>query len=55
MRIEFDQIAALIVFIVCGLLLFLGIDGEVKTTMGMAAAWIIGSGYQARRKGKGSK
>lgn len=52
MKIEFDQIGALVVFLVCALLLVLRIDGEVKVTMGMAAAWFVGSGYQARQKGK---
>jgi len=53
MKVEFDQVAALIIFIVCAALMCLGIDGEVKTTMTLAVGFLCGSGYQARRKLKG--
>lgn len=52
MKIEFDQVAALVVFVVCGLLLFLGVDGEVKSAMTIAVGFLFGSGYQVRRKRK---
>ncbi len=53
MKVEFDQICALVIFVVCALLLFLGIDGEVKGAMTLAVGFLFGSGYQARRKIKG--
>ncbi len=53
MKIEFDQVGALVIFLVCALLLFLGVDSEVKATMVLSAGWFVGSGYQARKKGTG--
>ncbi len=53
MKIEFDQICALVIFIVCALLLVFGIDSEVKAAMTLAVGFLIGSGYQSRRKTKG--
>ena len=53
MKLQFDQVAALIVFLVCALLLFLKVDGEVKTAMTLAVGFLFGSGYQQRRKLKG--
>ena len=52
MKIEFDQICALVVFLVCGVLLLLKVDGEVKTAMTLAVGFMFGSGYQARQKRK---
>lgn len=54
MKIEFDQIAALVVFGVCALLLFLKVDGEVKAAMTIAVGFLFGSGYQSR-KARGGK
>lgn len=53
MKIEFDQVAAVIVFVVCAALLCLGVDGEVKAAMTMAVGFLFGSGYQSRKKSKG--
>ena len=50
MRIEFDQIVALVLIVGASALIFTGIDGEVKAILTMAAGWAFGSGYQARRK-----
>ena len=50
MRIEFDQVAALVIFLVCPLLLFFKIDGEVKTAMTLAVGFLVGSGFQGRKK-----
>ncbi len=49
MKIEFDQICALVIFVVCALLLFLGVDGEVKAAMTLAVGFMIGTGYQSRK------
>lgn len=53
MKIQLDQVSALVVFIVCALLLWLKIDGEVKSAMTLAVGFMFGSGYQARKKGGG--
>ena len=50
MKIEFDQICALVIFLICALLLWLEVDGEVKAAMTLAVGWMVGSGYQARKK-----
>ena len=50
MKIEFDQIIALVIILAAVGLLVSGIDGEVKSILTMAAGWAFGSGYQARRK-----
>ncbi len=53
MKVEFDQVCALVVFLVCALLLWLKVDGEVKSAMTLAVGWMVGSGYQvAKRKKK---
>ena len=49
MKVEFDQVCALVIFLVCALLLCFKVDGEVKTAMTLAVGWMVGSGYQARR------
>lgn len=52
MKIEFDQVIALVV-IVGGLALrFSGIDAEVWSLVIVAAGWAFGSGYQVRRRGR---
>ena len=53
MKIEFDQVCALVVFAVCALLLCFGVDGEVKAAMTLSVGFLFGSGYQARKKSKG--
>ena len=49
MKVEFDQIIALVLILAAVGLLVSGIDGEVKSILTMAAGWAFGSGYQARR------
>lgn len=53
MKVQFDQVCALVVFLVCALLLLLKIDGEVKAAMTLAVGYMIGTGYQTRKKKKG--
>lgn len=50
MKIEFDQIIALVIIVGALVLIFTGIDGEVKSVLTLAAGWAFGSGYQARRQ-----
>lgn len=50
MKIEFDQIIALVVFLSAVGLIASGIDSEVKSVLTLAAGWAFGSGYQARHK-----
>lgn len=50
MKIEFDQIIALVIVLSTIALMFFGIDSEVKSVFLMAAGWAFGSSYQARRK-----
>ncbi|MBA7535518.1 hypothetical protein ES705_27776 [subsurface metagenome] len=45
-----DLIIALVLVIGCLILLGLGIDGEVKSVITMAAGWAFGSQYQVRRQ-----
>ena len=55
MKVEFDQICALLIFFGCGALLFCKIDGEVKTAMTLAVGYLVGTGVQSRRRAKGGK
>ena len=48
-----DPIIALILVVGCLALLFLKIDGEVKSILCTAAGWAFGSQYQVRRAGGG--
>lgn len=50
MKIEFDQICAIVVFLVCAALICFHLDSEVKVTMTLAVGFLFGSGYQARLK-----
>ncbi len=50
MKIQFDQVCALIIFVACCLLIAFKIDGEVKTTMTLAVGFLVGSGIQGRKK-----
>lgn len=43
-----DEIAALILIIGCLVLIFLGINSEVKAILAMAAGWTFKSGYTRR-------
>ncbi|MBA7551200.1 hypothetical protein ES705_43736 [subsurface metagenome] len=45
-----DLIIALVLIIGCFVLLGLGIDGEVKAIITMAAGWCFGSQWQVRRQ-----
>jgi len=49
MKVEIDQIIALIIVLGSLVLIFTGIDGEVKSILLVAAGWAFGSGYQKRR------
>ena len=39
-----------IIIIVCAILLFTGIDGEVKSILALAAGWIFKGGYTRAKK-----
>lgn len=52
MKIEFDQICALVIFLVCSLLLTFKIDGEVKTAMTLCVGFLVGSGLKSRSRKK---
>lgn len=43
-----DAILALILVCGCLALLFTGINGEVKSILALAAAWLFGRAYNAR-------
>jgi len=47
-KIQFDQIIALVIILGTLGLMFCGIDSEVKSVFLMAAGWAFGSGFQAR-------
>ena len=54
MRWEYiDELAALVLIIGCIVLIASHIDGEVKAAMTLAVGYMIGTGYQGRKKGKG--
>ncbi len=53
MKVQFDQVCALVVFIVCAILIVFKVDSEVKSAMTLAVGFLVGSGYQSRRKAKG--
>ena len=48
-----DTIIALVLVVGCLILLFLRIDGEVKSILTMAAGWVFGSQYQTRKMAGG--
>lgn len=50
MKIEFDQICALVVIVGGFTLRFCGINSEVWAVVLIAAGFLFGSGYQARKK-----
>ena len=51
MKIEFDQVVALVIIVIATVMMVLGIDHEMKSILTLAAGWAFGSGYQARRVG----
>lgn len=53
MKVEFDQIIALVVIVGGFTLRGLGINAEVWGVVLIASGFIFGSGYQARKKKKG--
>lgn len=55
MKWEPDMIIAMILVVGCLALITLGIDGEVKSILTIAAGWCFGAQYQARKTGKGGK
>ncbi len=44
-----DLIIALVPVVSCVVLIFTGIDGEVKSILTLAAGWAFGSQFQSRR------
>lgn len=50
MKIEFDQVICLVIILIAAIMMALGIDGEMKSILTVAAGWAFGSGYQARHK-----
>jgi len=50
-----DLIIALVLIVGCLALVFTGVDGEVKSILTIAAGWVFGSQYQARKIGKEGK
>lgn len=49
-----DKITAMILVVGCLVLIFTGIDGEVKSILTIAAGWLFGAGYLERMR-KGGK
>lgn len=50
-----DTVIALVLVVGCLILMGLGIDGEVKSILTVAAGWAFGSQYQVRKVTKGGK
>ena len=50
-----DMIIAPILVVGCLVLIGLGIDGEVKAILAMAAGWTFKGGYNASKTSKGGK
>jgi hypothetical protein len=48
-----DLIIAVVLVLGCLILMGLRIDGEVKSILTMAAGWVFGSQYTARKAAKG--
>ena len=45
-----DKITAMVLVVGCLLLVFTGIDGEVKSILTLSAGWLFGAAYIERRK-----
>lgn len=50
-----DICIAAIIVIGCLALLFCGINGEVKSILGVASGWVFGSAFKARNGNNGRK
>jgi len=50
-----DQVVACIIVVGCIVLLATGIDSQVKAILGIAAGWLFGGQYRARRNSKGGE
>lgn len=48
-----DLLIAIILVVGCLVLIFTGIDGEVKAILTLAAGWAFGSQYYYRKRSKG--
>lgn len=44
-----DAIGSLVIIIAGLTMMFLGIDGEIKSLVAMSAGWLFGGQYQIRR------
>lgn len=55
MKIEFDQVIALVVIIGGMTLRYFGINAEVWAIVILATGFVFGSGYQTRRRSAPSK
>ena len=44
-----DLVIAMVMVVGCLILIFTGIDGEVKAILTIAAGWCFGSQYQTRK------
>jgi len=49
---DVEDLIALILVVGCLILMFCGIDGEVKSILTVASGWIFGKGYATIKKGK---
>jgi hypothetical protein len=49
-----DKITALVLLIGCLILVFTGIDGEVKSILTLAAGWLFGSAFTEKKQEKKS-
>jgi hypothetical protein len=54
MRVEFDQVCALVIIVGGMVLRCIGIDTEIWALVLLAAGFLFGTGYQARKKAKGA-
>lgn len=50
-----DKITAMILVVGCFVLLFTGINGEVKSILAIAAGWLFGGAFMERMAAKGDK
>lgn len=50
-----DLIIALVLIVGCLVLVFTGIDGEVKSILTLSAGWVFGSQFVALKQSRGGK
>jgi hypothetical protein len=50
-----DQVTAVILVVGCLILISFKIDGEVKSILTIAAGWLFGGQYMARKQKNGGK